>query len=76
MARPPVLLRPDGPGLEQAAASGGSRADPVRLERLLHAVQRVCATLSALPADAAQRPAFEVLIEDRFVSGDQASWGL
>ena len=64
------------PGLEQAAAAGGSRADPARLERLLRAVQRVCATLGALPADAAQRPAFEVLIENRFVPGDQACWGL
>ncbi|HUU98295.1 MAG TPA: family 20 glycosylhydrolase [Phycisphaerae bacterium] len=62
------------PGLEQAARAGGSTADPVRLELLADKLKRVCRRIQALPTGTAHRPAFETLIHDAYVPGDQAAW--
>ncbi len=68
-----ALLRPH---LAAAAERGGSAADLHRLDILLRRVcdaQRRVRTLVA-SGRPAYRPAFEVLIGERFVLGDQAAW--
>ncbi|MEW6198199.1 MAG: family 20 glycosylhydrolase [Planctomycetota bacterium] len=61
------------PGLERVAADGGSSADVPRLDRLIGEVMRVCQRLEGLPA-AGHRPAFETLVHDAYIPGDQAAW--
>ncbi len=74
-------LRPGGdllarlrPGLERIADEGGSATDLPRLDRLLEAIDRVCGRLHDLPSGEARRPAFETIIQDAYIPGDQASW--
>ena len=60
-------------GLTRAAEAGGSAADVARLDLLLDSVSRVCRRLGELPASS-HRPAFQTLIHDAYVPGDQAAW--
>ena len=62
------------PGLEHAAAAGGSAADPARLDVLGRKLDQACQRIRALPSAGVQRPAFEVIINDAYVPGDQAAW--
>jgi hypothetical protein len=62
------------PGLEQAAQEGGSTADLRRLELLIEKTTRVRRRIEALPAGCPVRPAFETLMHDAYVEGDQAAW--
>jgi hypothetical protein len=59
--------------LEQAAAAGGSSADLQRLDRLIDKVMRVCRRAEGLPASG-YHPAFETLLHDAYIPGDQAAW--
>lgn len=67
-------LRRLRPTLERVAGAGGSAADVARLERLVEKVELARERICALPLGAGQRPAFEVLIEEAYVAGDQAAW--
>jgi hypothetical protein len=61
------------PGLQKAAVAGGSAADIERLDILLEKVARVSQRLLQT-GSGAFRPAFETLIHDGYVPGDQAAW--
>lgn len=62
------------PGLMQALAGGGSRGDLHRLDRLQRRVGTIVERLRDLPVGAPCRPAFETLLHERFVPGEQAGW--
>ena len=62
------------PGLRQAADGGGSVTDMQRLEELVNKVDGVCERVADLPTNSAHRPAFETLVDDAHLSGDQAAW--
>jgi hypothetical protein len=68
------LLHRLRPGLTQAADSGGSRPDVRRLEVLIDKVNRVAQRIGTLLPIGPYRPAFETLIHDAYVDGDQAAW--
>jgi hypothetical protein len=69
-----ALLERLRPGLEQAVAAAGSLADLTRLDVLIEKLERVCRRVRALPGGAGYRPAFETLVRDDYVPGDQAAW--
>ena len=73
LERGDALLERLRPGLEQAAATGGSTADLARLDRLHEKLERVCQRLRGLAATSF-RPAFQTLVHDDYVPGDQAAW--
>jgi hypothetical protein len=60
------------PGLQCAVAAGGSTADLARLDVLKEKLARVCTRVRRLGL--LHRPAFEILIRDAYVPGDQAAW--
>ncbi len=62
------------PGLQQAARGGGSRADVKRLDLLVAKVERAGRRVRQLSVGATHRPAFEMLVHDAYVAGDQAGW--
>jgi hypothetical protein len=75
LARGAEHLHRLGEGLIQAWEKGGSRADPLRLVRLLQYVAEVARRI----AEGARhgegfRPAFETLIDPMYVPYDQAGW--
>jgi hypothetical protein len=70
----PQLLERLRPHLTRVAEGGGSRADLARLDRLQVQARATCDRLRALPADGPWRPAFETLVHDRCIPGDQAAW--
>lgn len=61
-------------GLEKVASGGGSVADLGRLERVLEAVERAAACVRSAPVAGGGRPAFEIVTQAAYTSGDQASW--
>lgn len=62
------------PGLEQVAAQGGSVADVARLELLVRKVVQARERVRRLEPGGGYRPAFETLVHDAYVAGDQAAW--
>jgi hypothetical protein len=62
------------PYLASVAEAGGSRADLSRLHRLIERVRAVIGRIEATPANSKWRPAFETLVSDRYIAGDQANW--
>lgn len=74
LARGHALLERLRPGLMHAVAAGGSRADLNRLDLLHGKLNAVINRVQALPRGAAYRPAFEIIIHDRYVSAEQAAW--
>ncbi len=62
------------PALTAVAERGGSRVDLARLDRLLDQVRTVQARVRALARTCAWRPAFEEVIRDGYLPGDQAAW--
>lgn len=69
------LLERLRPGLRRAAEAGGAAADLARLDRLREKCEMVIERVRGLPADSAQRPAFQTLVQDGWMPGDQAAWG-
>lgn len=67
------LLRLREP-LAAIAALGGSSGDPGRLERLVERADAAIRRVRAVSLTAACRPAFETLVHDHYISGDQAGW--
>ncbi|TWT39972.1 Glycosyl hydrolase family 20, catalytic domain [Phycisphaerae bacterium RAS1] len=67
------LLESLRPPLRRAALSGGSCADAARLDRLAEKIATVCVRLRAL-SGVVWLPAFETLIHDAYVAGDEAAW--
>ncbi len=72
LADGPGVLERLRPGLEQAVQCGGSQADLARLDRLAECVGQVCRRLDSLSGS--WRPAFQTLVDDHYVCGDQAAW--
>jgi len=68
-----LLLEQLRPGLLAAAEAGGSTADVERLDVLLAKIAAVSRRIAAV-GDGVFRPAFETLIHDGYVAGDQAAW--
>ncbi|MCK4343057.1 MAG: family 20 glycosylhydrolase [Phycisphaerae bacterium] len=68
------LLERLRPGLERAAAAGGSAADVQRLQRLTQKVEQAVMRVRQLPAASAHRPAFATLVHDAHIVCDQAAW--
>jgi hypothetical protein len=63
------------PWLMRAETAGGSAADVERLMRLVERIASVCERIEAVSTlDTPYRPAFETLIHDGFILGDQAAW--
>lgn len=63
------------PWLMRAETDGGSRADIERHMRLVDRIAVVCDRIESVSNTAGPyRPAFETLIHDAFVLGDQAAW--
>jgi hypothetical protein len=60
-------------GLAAVALEGGSAADLARLDVLIEKLERTVRRIRGLPAGAF-RPAFETLVQDGYVPGDQAAW--
>lgn len=60
--------------LENVAAGGGSAVDLKRLDVLRARVRSVVQRMSELSAAAACWPAFEILMHNAYVPGDQAGW--
>ena len=67
-----ALLERLRPGLEQAIAAGGSTIDLLRLDLLQEKLARVGRRIGEL--NQAYRPAFQTLIHESYVAGDQAAW--
>ena len=66
-----------GDPLLQAWEEGGSRADPLRLVRLLQHIAEVTRRVSDLSREIPESgylPAFETLTSPAFVPYDQAAW--
>lgn len=65
-------------GLHRAVLHGGSTTDLLRLKKMGQVVERVDTWLSNPLLEASAKkgylPAFEVLIHDAFLPGDQAAW--
>lgn len=59
--------------LTRIADAGGSRADLARLDRLKEKAEAVIRRISHLPRGK-YRPAFETLVHDNYIAGDQAAW--
>ncbi len=68
------LLNRLRPGLERVASEGGSSVDLARLDRLIRFVGEVVSRLENLGRDDPWRPAFETLVDEAYVPGDQAAW--
>ncbi|MGD8453951.1 MAG: family 20 glycosylhydrolase [Phycisphaerae bacterium] len=68
-----ALLERLRPRLLRVAEDGGSAADVARLDILESKVERARARVSALPGGDF-RPAFDTLVHDAYVPGDQAAW--
>lgn len=62
------------PHLARIAAGGGSHADLARLDRLQAKARIACARARALPESSNWRPAFEMLVHDLYIPGDQSAW--
>ena len=60
------------PGIEHAVAKGGSATDLARLDLLKEKLARACRRLTELGPR--YRPAFQTLVHDAYVPGDQAAW--
>lgn len=67
------LLEALRPSLRRVALSGGSCGDLSRLDRLQEKLAAVGARLRAL-SGVTWLPAFETLIHDAYVAGDEAAW--
>jgi hypothetical protein len=68
-----ALLERLRPGLQRAADAGGSAADLGRLDRLREKLGRAGQRLRGLGASSF-RPAFQTLVHDAYMPGDQAAW--
>ena len=68
-----LLARLHGP-LERVAAGGGSAVDLKRLDVLRGRVRTVVQRMTDLAPDSAYRPAFEILMHNAYIAGDQAGW--
>ncbi|RMG25972.1 MAG: hypothetical protein D6724_02900 [Armatimonadetes bacterium] len=66
-----------GPGLRRIEEMGGSRADSLRLRRIVQRVKQVARRVLEQQRGTAKPkylPAFEVIYHPAFVPGDQAAW--
>jgi hypothetical protein len=61
------------PWLTRIAAAGGSHVDVERLDAALALVETVRRRVRELP-DGSYRPAFQALVNDRYIRTDQAGW--
>jgi len=68
-----ALLERLRPGLDRAAAAGGSTADLARLDLMREKLKRVGERIRWLPLSS-YRPAFQTIVHDAYVPGDQAAW--
>jgi hypothetical protein len=70
----PALFEPLRAGLLLAAEHGGSTVDLCRLDRIQSKVREVVERIRGVRIAHVYRPAFETLIHDAYIAGDQAAW--